>query len=176
MRFNNLRDIGIGIRFLPTGPAKLIVTDSHITNNGGSDTGGGLHIRPASGVSANVTIERSRINNNFFGIFADGSAGGTIRGVVQDSVVSGNINNGITANSSGTIVNLAVDNTTVANNNVGLVVSGTNATMLVSRSFITDNATGLSAFGASALYSYGDNRLNGNTFTDGAFTVVIGLH
>ena len=174
MKINNLRGPGLGIRFAPNGAAKLFVSDSHITDNGSSGFAAGILIQPASGVLANVTIDRTRIENNFFGMVADGSAGGSVGGEVQVSVVSGNVNNGITVNTSGTNVTLAVDNTTVANNNYGLVASGTNAGMLVSRSFITANATGLFASGASALYSYGDNRVNGNTTSDGAFTAVIG--
>jgi hypothetical protein len=93
---------------------------------------------------------------------------------VQDSVVSGNINNGITTSTTGSNVVLALDNTTVSGNNFGLVATGANAGMLVSRSFITTNATGLFTGGAGVLCSYKDNRLNGNT-TDGTFTGPVGL-
>ena len=58
-------------------------------------------IKPAAGVDADVSIERTLVTNNFFGIVADGAAGATIHGVVSDSVVSGNVNFGITASSSG---------------------------------------------------------------------------
>jgi hypothetical protein len=164
-----------GIFFRPPAPAQLFVTDTTISNNGSSGIQAGITIEPASGVLAKVTIERSQIENNLFGIVANGSPGGTIRGVVSDSVVSGNTNNGITVSASGTNVVLAVDNTTVANNNFGLVASGTNAGMLVRRSFITSNTTGLFTSGAGALYSYGDNSVNNNPTSDGAFTAVIGL-
>jgi hypothetical protein len=164
-----------GIKFTPSASgSQLFVSDTTLSNNGISGISGGIVIKPASGIAANVTIERTRVESNFFGIVADGTGGGTIRGVVRDSVVSGNINNGITVSSSGTSVVLAIDNTTVANNNFGLVASGTNSGLLVRRSFITANATGLFTQGAGLLYSYRDNSLNNNS-TDGAFTGVIGL-
>src|SRR5207249_4745439 len=71
VKINNLRGSGNGIEFAPTGAAKLFVTDSHIINNGSSGITGGIVIKPASGIQANVTIERTRIENNFFGLIAD---------------------------------------------------------------------------------------------------------
>jgi hypothetical protein len=165
-----------GLQFAPTGAAKLFVSDSHIIDNGSSGLAAGISIKPASGVTANVTIERTRINNNFFGIIADGTGGGSIRGVVRDSVVSGNINNGITVASSGVgAAVLSVENTTVSGNNFGLAASGARAGMLVSHSSIVLNNTGLFTSGGGVLLSYGDNRVNGNTTADGAFTGTIGL-
>jgi hypothetical protein len=175
VKINNLPASVSGIAFTPTGPAKLFVADSTITDigNSGTPAPAGITIRPASGVFAEVTIERTRIANNFHGIIADGTSGGTIRGVVRDSTVSGNLNDGITTmtNSPAASVVLAIDNTTVYGNTVGLkATGGTTTGMLVSRSFITMNSSiGLSTSGGSALYSYRDNRVNGNT-SDGVFT------
>ena len=175
MRISNISGDRTGLLFVPNGTAKLYIVDSIIANNGTSGINAGVLIRPASGVTANVTIERTVIENNRFGIFADGSAGGTLRGLVSDSYVSGNINNGITIASAGTSVALGIDNVKVANNNFGLVASGTNAGMLVRRSFITANGTGLLTLSGGVLLSYRDNSLNGNTTTDGAFTGPVGL-
>jgi hypothetical protein len=174
VKINNLRGLGNGILFTPSGPAKLFVSDSHITDNGSSGIAAGILIQPASGVQASVTIDRTRIENNFFGIIADGTGGGSIRGVVRDSVVSGNVHNGITVSASGAgVAVLMVENTTVAGNDFGLVASGTNAGMLVSHSSVAVNNTGLFATGGGVLLSYKNNNLNGNTTTDGAFTGVI---
>lgn len=160
--------------FRPTGPAKLFVTESDFYNMGGSGISMGIHIQPASGVTADVTIERSRIENNLFGIVADGSSGGIIRGVVRDSIVAGNKNNGITVSTGSSNVVFAVERTTVSGNNFGLVATGANAGMLVRNSFITYNNTGLFTTASGVLLSYRDNSLNANT-TDGAFSGTVGL-
>jgi hypothetical protein len=166
---------GFGIQFIPNGAAKLFVSDSHITENGSSGINAGILIQPTSGVTANVTIERTRIENNFFGIIADGTGGGIIRGVVRDSVISGNVNNGITAATSGAgAAVLSVQNTNVSGNNFGLAASGANAGMLVTQSNIVLNNTGLFTSAGGVLLSYKDNKVNGNTTTDGTFTGPVG--
>jgi hypothetical protein len=79
---------------------------------------------------ASFTIENSRINGNYFGIVADSTSngGGTIRGVIKNSVVSGNTQNGITVSGGGGSDVLMVDGTTVSSNgNHGLVAGGSNA-------------------------------------------------
>jgi hypothetical protein len=173
-KINSLLGPANGIRFAPSGPARLHVSDSFIANNGSTATGAGILIQPTSGVTANVKIERSVIDNNRFGIIADGAAGGTVRGLISDSSVSGNVNNGITVSTSGTSVVLGIDNVRIAGNNFGLVAGGTNAGMLVRRSFITGNATGVFTVSSGVILSYRDNSLNGNT-ADGLFTGAIGL-
>ena len=59
---------------------------------------GGTIEDPATGsANAKASITRTQISNGLFGIVADGSATtGRINGVVRDSVVSGNVQNGIT--------------------------------------------------------------------------------
>jgi hypothetical protein len=164
-----------GVLFQPAGRATLIMTNCDITNIGSGGTTAGVYIQPTSGVQVTFAIEHSRINNNIFGIIADGTAGGTIRGIVSDSFVIGNANNGITAASAGTNVTLTVDNTKVSGNNFGLVATGTNAGMLVRRSVVNSNATGLFTASSGVILSYRDNSLNGNTTTDGVFTGPVGL-
>jgi hypothetical protein len=66
-----------------------LVSDSYFHDNGSSDTGAGIYVKPSSGVEANVSINRTQMENNQFGIVADGTGGGII-----NSVVSGNANNG----------------------------------------------------------------------------------
>ncbi len=163
-----------GINFIPTGPAKLIVADSAFTKIGTAGTTAGIYIKPSSGVTADVSIERSRIDGNFFGIVADGTGGGIIRALVKDSFVTNNVQNGITVSTTGSSTVLTVDNTGISGNNHGLVAGGSGAGMLVGRSVITGNATGLFTTGGGVLLSYKDNRLNANPTGDGAFTGVVG--
>jgi hypothetical protein len=162
-----------GIKFEPSANAQLFVSNSVITNNGSStySSGGGIDIAPASGVTATVSIDRSQINGNLFGIIADGTKGGVIKGTVTDSVVSGNSQNGITVSSTGSSVVLQVDQTTVASNgNHGLVAGGSGAGMLVRNTNVFNNGCGLYTVNDGALYSYGNNGVNGNNGQDGTFT------
>jgi hypothetical protein len=157
-----------------TGAAKLFIADSFIYNVGASGISGAIHLLPNPGTTADVVIERTRIENNRFGIVADGTSNGIIRGVVRDSVIAGNVNNGITVSTNSSSVVLSVDGCTIAGNNFGLVAGGSNAGLLVGRSVISANNTGLFTTSGGALLSYGDNRVNANT-SDGAFTGAVGL-
>ena len=166
----------IGIRFQPTAPgSQLVVTDTVLSNNGSGTSGGGILVKPASGVTAQVTLNRVTAAKNSHGIIADGTGGGSIRGAVRDSVVSANANNGITVTTAGSgSAVLAVENTTVTGNNFGLVSGGASSGMLVGQSSIVLNNTGLFPTGGGALLSYKNNNVNGNTTADGTFTGVIG--
>ena len=174
MRLGRLPGSASGLVFNPTGPAKLFVSDSTISGNGTGGYNGGITIKPASGIHADVSIVRTQIDNNYYGIFADGTGGGIIHGVVRDSTVSGNANNGITVTTTTASVILLIDNTTVAGNNYGLVAGGPNAGFSVGRSSIVFNNTGLFSGSGGVLGSYKNNNLGGNG-TDGAFTVSGGL-
>jgi hypothetical protein len=166
----------LGIEFKPSANAQLFVTNSIISNNGNAGSiSGGIDMVPASGVTATVSINRSEINGNIFGIVADGTGGGIIKGTITDSVVSGNGQNGITVSSSGTSVVFQVDRTTVASNgNHGLAAAGSGAGMLVSNTNVFNNGGGLFTTNGGALFSYGNNHVNGNNGNDGTFTGTVG--
>jgi hypothetical protein len=172
VHIRNFRGGGSGISFTPAGAADLYVTDSHITDNGSSTTTGGILIRPSGAGAVNVTVNRTQVENNSIGIRADSSAG-SIRGVVRDSSVSGNTNNGITTVSGTTFSLLMVDHTSAVGNNFGLVVNGANAWLLLSNSTVTGNTTGLFVNGSGNLCSYLNNAVNGNVTSDGAFNCSI---
>ncbi len=157
------------LSFAPNGFAELFVTDSDFYRMGTSAISAGINIRPTSGVTAQVTIERSQFQNNRFGIVADGNGGGIIRGVVRDSVIAGNVNNGITVSTTSSNVVFSVDSCTISGNNFGLVAAGSSAGMLVGRSVISANNTGLSTSSGGVLLSYGNNSVNGNNAGE-AFT------
>ena len=175
VRLSNVPGSSFGLAFNPTDVAKLFVSDSTITDNGSSGISGGILIKPGTYVRAQVTITRTQIENNFFGIIADGGNGGIIRGAVRDSVVAGCANIGITVGSSPfSSVILLIDNTNVTNNDYGLVANGPTAGMAVRRSSIMFKNTGLFTVGGGVLGTYQDNRAGGNT-TNGAFNAAAGL-
>ena len=118
-------------------------------------------------------IRNTLIENNYTGFLADGSATGEVRGevrgVIADSRVAGNTANGIQANSNGRKVVVMVSDTTVQGKNAGLVASGAGSTILADDSQVTGNSYGLYVAGGQLL-SYGNNNVNQNTTSDGAFT------
>jgi hypothetical protein len=173
-KINHAGDGCNGIFFLASGTAELDVSDCDITDNGTSGTGGGIYIVPSSGMTATVSIDRSHINNNYFGILASGKSGGIVKGTISDSVVSGNTEDGIAATSSGSNVWFLVDQTKVAGNAYGVAAGGSGAEILVRNSSVFNNTTGLNTSNGGTIYSYGTNSVNGNA-TNGAFTGAIGL-
>jgi hypothetical protein len=168
VQISNMTD---GIIFEPTSlGAKLVVTGSLILSNSGN----GIHVKPAAGIQANVTVDHTTLENNANnGFFCDGSAGGACVAVVSNSNVSGNGNNGVQETAAGGSVSVLVDNTSVASNPTGLsATAGTG--MLVRRSSIVVNGTGISPSGGGLIFSYGDNTVNANA-TDGSFSSNIPL-
>ncbi|MCE7798383.1 hypothetical protein LWE61_17740 [Sphingobium sufflavum] len=166
-----------GIEFAPTGTSTLIVEDTLIANTGQDGaTYAGIQLRPTGAGVAKLLVERSQILTGRYGIIADGTGTtGKINGVVNDSSISGNVQNGITT-SIGTASNatLTVNNAIIAGNgNNGLAASGINAGLLVGNTSVYGNGGGIFATAGSAIVSYGTNRVNGNNGNDGAFTTTI---
>jgi hypothetical protein len=175
VKVNHLLGSCSGVYFGATGAATLDVSNSDITDNGNSSTAAGIDIQPSSGVQAKISIENSRINNNNFGIIADGTLGGIIKGTITDSVVSGNSQNGITVSGSGSSAVFQVDRTTVGGNgNHGLAAAGSGSGMLVSNTNVFNNGGGLFTETGGALFSYGNNHVNGNNGADGTFSGTVG--
>jgi hypothetical protein len=128
--------------------------------------------------AVSITVNRSQIVSNTYGIVVEGAnAAGAVRGVVRDSVVSDNSQNGVTVsdtNGSGAKVTLVLDNVAVTDNgNNGLVANGANMGLLVSNSTISGNGGGLHEANAGVIDSYGNNRVNANSGDDGSFSSTI---
>ena len=155
------------IRFAPNADAQLIVSDCLIRDDFSSQVG--IVIKPAAGVRATFTVQRTVVASGQFGIAADGTNGGTVLGIVRDSLVTGNTQAGIIAQAGGANVTVSVDNVAVTNNGIGLWATDGTA-ILTRRSYITQNATGVRADGSGAVFSYGDNSLNANPGGNGAFS------
>jgi hypothetical protein len=145
---------GNGIYFTSAG--QLFVKDTIIRGNSRL----GIWVRPSSG-TAQASVDRCRLEQNFFGLVCDTNTMATIR----DSVASGN-SQSLQTEGSG---ELNAEQCLVANNAFGLVSDG--GTLRASNCTVTDNATGLDASGGS-LISFGNNRVAGNT-TPGSFTGTI---
>jgi hypothetical protein len=159
-----------GIDFVPntSNPSQFFVSNTLVSDNGGQ----GISISPSGSGTTNGVLNRVEMVHNA----ADGlnvtASSQTITVTVSDSVSVGNAN-GITGQFSGGVATVMVRNSTIANNisyglqmasGVGGPCTGaTGAITRVSRSTITGNATGWVNANCSALLSYGDNNIDGNT-------------
>jgi hypothetical protein len=90
---------GFGIDVAATaGTVEVFVNDTVLSNNGNGQTGDGVLAQPSGGASSRVVLNRVTANGNTFGVRVDGTGniGGTGTGMfVRDSVVSGNVQSGI---------------------------------------------------------------------------------
>ena len=164
---------GYGVFIIPTGPAKVVISDTVVMNN--SSTGGsgaGIWIVPGAGGSAQVTLNRVIAEGNQSGIVVDGSTStGGINVTITDSVTASNAQDGIVASTpaGGAPIGVMVENTKSTNNAFGIRSFGPNATVRVSESTVTGNGTGLFFTGGGALLSFGNNEVEANA-TNGAFS------
>ena len=169
--FNGGSPNGNGIQFQPSGGSELYVADTVIANNGAGSVGGGLLIQPTGSGSAKVSIDRVRLENNVFGLKADGNGStGGIQVALRDTVAAGNSFSGFTAITSGggAKVDLALDHSaSVHNGTTGVAAGGATATVRISNTTVTGNGTGLLAVNSGVIASYSNNQVDGNT-TDGA--------
>jgi hypothetical protein len=162
---------GFGINVATTGPSKLFVSDSYITDNGTGTIGAGIFIKPsAAGVNAELT--QVHVENNTRGIDADGTGGtGTVNLTVVDSVSAANTNSDIAAFSTpGTgTANVMINRTSLSASTLGLRSDGPTTTVRIGNSVIFGNVTGVAAVNGGTLLSYGNNQFDGNT-SNGAMT------
>lgn len=158
---------GFGIAIVPTNAATFSITRTTLMNN----AGGGIQVRPSSGFTSGV-IEKSNISRNGTGISVDGAGGGSGQAVsIRDTMITGNINSGVNANSA-VVSNTVIMESTISNNLTGLVAASSSV-VRVGSSVIAGNST--AASGANVL-TYGTNELNGNGVDTVLTPVPGGLH
>lgn len=160
---------GKGITFEPTlANSRLFVKDSILRNN----TGAGISIQPGvNPASAFVSIDHTRMDSNQNGLTAFDKTVVT----VSDSLASGNTANGFLATASAvasTEINLERCVSTLnGSNGIRAIGGGGNfATIRATNVAVFSNATGLSAGANGVIFSFGNNRIAGNTVGDGSFT------
>ena len=170
-------DPGHGVKFAPpTGvSSRLFVSDSVITDNGLPSSGGGIIIQTAGTATVLAMLDRVRVNNNTYGIFANGIGGTASMSVhIRDSVAAGNTFHGITASTAAgqSPTSVTVDRSSSLLNSTGIRAEGSLAFILLGNSTVISNLTGLSSASGGNIFSYQNNQLSGN-FTDGAPTAVL---
>ena len=125
-----------GIQIKASSSASFVVTRTSVFDNGNGTTGGGIGLQPTGTVEG--TIDRLVANRNTFGVFANGTSGGSFNFAVRDSVLNGNTQAG--SLSSGAPITFAMLTRVVAiHNGTGIQVTGATAQVRVGQSQITGN-------------------------------------
>jgi len=110
-----------------------------------------------------ATIERCRIEKNNLGLTAQYNTKVTVR----DTVVSGNSNNGMTAEgNNGYTSELNVERCVVSGSGTGIITNnefGGTVIVRVSDSIATDNGIGFYVASGTTFYTRGNNKLGGNS-------------
>ena len=155
---------GYGITMSLATAAELYVADTIVRNTGGS----GIYLYSDSG-TANVSIVRARLENNYHGV----EAVSNVRVSVKDTIASGNAAHGFLANAFSQPVEINLEGC-VASGNGGFGIFSTigigdTAIVRVSNCSVTGNTTGVSADSGGSILSRGNNTVEGNT-ANGTFT------
>jgi hypothetical protein len=169
-----------GLKFTPTGPGTLHVSDSYFYFNGGS----GIFVQPGATGYANLHISNTKFERNANGLWADGRTSTLgINVNIIDSAASENTGNGFAAVASAgkAPVTISIMSSRISGNltnglgAAGEAASGPgSATIMVGSSMITANVNGISTLGAGRILTYGNNQLQVNG-TDGVFSGTLGL-
>jgi hypothetical protein len=158
---------GSGLAFQPNGPASLHISDSFFFDNGGA----AILIQPTASGNAQVTIDRTHLENSSLGIVVDGtSSSGTTNAFIRESVIAGINGPGVAAKGS----TVSADRSQIVNNNFG-VIANNGGSALLSYSTIQGNGTAFAVAGGAAIFSYGNNNINANG-SFGSSLTVIGQH
>jgi hypothetical protein len=169
---------GAGIDLVSTNSTalRLSVADSLIANNSDGAVRAGIVISGNGSGPITFAIDRVHIENNASGgIGVVANSTGTVTGVIRDSVVTGSTFEGILANALAAPVTVSLDHTQVAANGTGVFSAG--AAVILNNSTVQTNGTGLNANSGGAIFSYGNNAINGNQPGGiGTAPIVIGLH
>ena len=164
--FRNLTQDGVVL--FSSNDALVSVSDTLMNDNGRY----GIEILNTGGSKLKVTLTRIEASHNSFGgVFVNGeNAGSVVSATVSDSVVSGNLGQGLFARSIGAgTANLMVLNSVASYNFTDILAQGTNATVRIGQSGITGNTISSWAnTGSAKVLSYGDNYIDGNADGDPA--------
>lgn len=163
-----------GINLGNTGLVRLFVSDTAIFGNTI-----GISVRPQTGGSARITVDRVRLEQNGIGISLNGpifqnppAPGGLLIAHVRDSTIAGSTFDGIrTVASAGRKVSATLDRTAVTLNDTGIEGGGAQTFVILGRSTVLSNRIGLTG---GSIHSYQNNHVTGNA-TDGAPTNVLSV-
>jgi hypothetical protein len=173
-----LRDYtGWGILFRPSGAARLLVSNTRFTNNGSGASGAGVGVQPMAGGSADVVLDRVRVESNTTGVFVNTSPGtNAVQFAMRDSTVASSIFTGLYVRSDGPTITAVIENSAISNSGgAGLLAQGPQSFVFVNSSTITGNDIGWTFAGGGNLVTYGNNSVHLNRTSNGAPSASIGL-
>jgi hypothetical protein len=161
---NQLAAGGTGIYFKTSASARLLVSDSVITNNGVNTVGNGIYIRPTGGY-ATVVLKNVKVEGNANGLTADSQAtSGALLITAADSSFSANNGYGIAllGNGGAAQSSIMLKNTLSIGNTTGVFAAGSNSTIFLTGSVLSSNNAGIVAQNGGKIVSYRDNAFGGN--------------
>lgn len=166
---------GYSILYQPTGQGELYVTDTSLLSDLSAATvGGGMLIKPTGSGSAQVVLDNVSVADNSLGILTDGRATtGTNIVTIRNSVVAGGTAYGVAfVDAGGGSTKGVVESSTITGNATqGVGAYGANVTVRVKGSTISGNGQGLERSGAQVI-SNGGNAVADNTF-NGTFSSTV---
>lgn len=158
-----------GIDFVPSvasgNVAQLFVKDTIIRENLANPNGIAVLVDPGAGISARVELDNVRMVRCHTGLkIAD-----NVTAVARNSVSSAHRTHGFHA--VGPTSRMILTNvTSFANGTNGVLAEGNDAIIFLTDSTITGNATGIGVLAGGQIQSFGNNRIAGNTGSDGSPT------
>ncbi len=150
-----------GIDFHPNDTSRLFVSDTSIRDSGA----GAIFVNPIPPAIGTAAITRVQMEGNFRGIAVYDSSNVT----VSDSTIAGSGQNGVVGYGTAYWVDLAIRNSTVANNAGSGIRSIMFSRVRLSNVLVTGNNIGLDAALGGSITSFVNNNVYGNV-TDGAPT------
>ena len=182
-----------GTGIIANGVMNVLVTDSTVRGNGNNgllfqngtratvtrttvsrNNSDGIFVRGSTASTTTADIADSTMSSNSYGVYAySDNAGAVVKVSVRDSRAVGNVNTGITADSTaGAPVTVSASNNIISNNNTGIYAQSPGARVWASGNTVSDNTVGLYNF-AAVFESAGDNAVRNNTTsTNGTITTV----
>ena len=159
-----------GIAFSPSASAKLMVSNTELSDNGGD----GAYVQPTGTALATAVLDHVKANNNGqHGIAAFGNLStGNVTIIVSDSIAAHNDISGfaVATNFGNGGVALTLYQSVSANNGNGLSADGDGANLYIGHSVMTGNGHGWVTSNTGDVVSYGDNYM----FNNGANTGTLG--
>jgi hypothetical protein len=158
--FENIAN-GSALQITPNGALNLVVTNSRTSNNAA-----GVYIKPAAGRSVTAIFNGVTIADNAGGGLKTDSTNGPVIVDISNSTISKNAGNGMNAvggAGGANLLNLSHD-VIASNGAAGVQANGTNAGALIDTTLLDSNTAGAtSVVGAGRIFTYGNNRIIGNS-------------
>ncbi len=158
---------GLGIDINPSAVCGVTIKNTTIRGC----AGGAVYAHPNSATGVAVNISKSRLNDCLFGFRADDN----VKAVLDDCVLAGNNNNGVTVTPASVATRVTVSRCTINDTGgFGIVSSGAPATVFISNNVIFNNVTGVGTQAGGSMTSLGNNNIRGNTTDGSPFPPVVG--